>query len=281
MPSADVPVPARLRNPHPAVAATRELAALTRPRADGLIDLQGRSEALRLTVSRNELNRALRIAHALFIAAERSGFAVGPGEREDYVPPGASIYAGGHRYRVSVKEQCRRVPLPEDSRTAASPWHAFGPRTRDIPTGRLRLSLPQGGRRSNWADGEHSRLEDKLSGVLAEIALRVPEDDERKLQREAARQERIRHEKGAEERRLRARLEHQLAERLGQEVAAWNAASDIRRYVMALRATATAHTAGERERIERWCDWAARHADRIDPTTQASLVLGLEPDYAG
>jgi hypothetical protein len=152
--------------------------------------------------------------------------------------------------------------------------HRLGepPVVRDIPTGELRLTIdgPGTGQRSLWSDGPRGPLDRKLHGVLVEIERRIPiadADDERMRQAEA----RWAQEEEARVEAERARVaEQQRDDQLLREAVAWARASEIRRYVAALRERLAAideFDERERERLEAWCARGDELAARADPTS--------------
>ena len=56
----------------------------------------------------------------------------------------------------------------------------------------------------------------------------------------------------------------------------WHQAELARGYVTAFRARLEALDGEERERIAAWCDWIEAWADRTDPTTGITQIVGLD-----
>src|SRR5437879_6373965 len=69
-----VTVPERLVRPHPFVAATRDAAGGLKVGEDGRLRIGGREGIVYVVVSREQLQRALRILEALLKEAERRGY---------------------------------------------------------------------------------------------------------------------------------------------------------------------------------------------------------------
>ena len=142
---------------------------------------------------------------------------------------------------------------------------------RKHANGRLMLFLPGGARgsRSRWTDGPRGLIEDKLASVFPALEIRAEADERRAEELARKRAE-------SEEREARARVERACVERLKDEAEVWQQAELARDYVAALRARVAALDGEERERIAAWCDWIEAWADRTDPTTGITQIVGLD-----
>lgn len=165
---APVPVPERLGRAHPIIATTRQRLADYKSHV-GMIDTRRGSGVLALKTSRALVPRIMRIANALFTAAELRGLTVAA--RPDGL---ATIGAKGHNYLITMSEITQRRPYQhskaEIDRCARYGYEPY-PRHQDVPTGHLQLVLPQswGHRpalRWRWRDSSRWKVEDKLGDVL-------------------------------------------------------------------------------------------------------------------
>ena len=270
---APVPVPQRLGRPHPIIAATRQHLANYKSHTGmshtGMIDTRRGSGVLALKTSRALVPRVMRIANALFTAAELRGLTVA-------APAGspAIIGAKGHNYPITISEITQRRPYQhskaEIDRCARYGYEPY-PRHFDAPTGDLQLVLPQTWGHSpalrwRWRDTSRWKVEDKLGDVLDGIETRIDVDEQRRL--EAERQAILRRE--AEERaRQQARLrwvEDKRAAVLVGQVESWTRATQIRAWITAVEATRPEPDAA----LVDWLAWAARYAERLDTTGQVS-----------
>jgi hypothetical protein len=261
VPRSSVAVPPRLSRPHPMIVATQANMRTLRIFA-GFFDGRRLQGSLRIRVSQEQLNRALRIGHALFDAAEHRGLEVRVGQSG-----GACIAAKGHEYEITIVEEMDRTPrMPSRSegRMRVDPWSRDS--THDVsPSGRLQLQLPDryNGDRRTWSDRARWRLEDKLGDVLAEIERRSEIDEERRLEQE--RQARERHDMW---KRAVAQATLQLVDEhregvLRRQVTAWRFAEDIRAWSSATRANLADRDGCDG--TNEWLSWADAYADRIDP----------------
>lgn len=265
---APIPVPQRLGRAHPVIANTRQHLANYKSHT-GMIDTRRGSGVVALKTSRAVVPRVMRIANALFTAAELRGLTVTASAGSP-----AIIGAKEHNYLITISEITQRRPY-QHSKAEIDRCTRYGyepyPRHVDAPTGDLQLLLPQtwGHRpalRWRWRDTSRSKVEDKLADVLEGIEARVDVDEQRRL--EAERQAILRRE--AEEcARQQARIrwvEDRRAAVLVQQVESWTRASQIRAWITAVEATRPEPDAA----LVDWLAWAARYAERLDATGQVS-----------
>jgi hypothetical protein len=265
---APVPVPERLGRAHPIIATTRQTLADYKTHT-GMIDTRRGSRVLALKTSRALIPRTMRIANALFNAAELRGLTVDA--RADGL---ATIGAKGHNYLVTISEITQRRPY-EHSKAEIDRCSRYGydpyPRHLDSPTGDLQLVLPQSWGHSpalrwRWRDTSRWKLEDKLGDVLDGIEARIDTDEQRRL--EAERQAILRRE--AEERaheQARVRwIEDQRAAALVEQVESWTRATHIRAWITAVEATRPEPDPA----LTDWLAWADTYAEHLDTTRQAA-----------
>lgn len=265
---APVPVPERLGRAHPIIATTRQRLANYKGHT-GMIDTRRGSGVISLKTSRALVPRTMRIANALFTAAELRGLTVAT--RPDGL---ATIGAKGHNYLITMSEITQRRTYQhskaEIDRCARYGYEPY-PRHENVPTGDLQLVLPQSWGHSpalrwRWRDTSRWKIEDKLGDVLDGIEARVDVDEQRRF--EAERQAILRRE--AEERALQqARVrwvEDKRAAVLAEQVESWTRATHIRAWITAVRASRPYADPA----LVDWLAWAARYAERLDTTGQVS-----------
>ena len=146
--------------------------------------------------------------------------------------------------------------------------------------GRLRLTLPRHleTRRSNWTEGPRGSLEGKLGAIFSELESRAQADDRIAAERTRAAEERQRRLEEEMERQRLARIEDGRAKRLTSEIDAWRQAGQVREYVGALRKRVVELLDAERDRLERWCEWAEAWLEQADPSINTARILGLDDD---
>jgi hypothetical protein len=232
--------------------------------------------AVAFRVSLDTYQRALRITNALAVAADTRGFVVS--EDEDR---GRIVFDGLEaRVQLRITEQLEQRTRPELRYDGKTEQKAY-----QIPSGRLRISLEDGGREATFEDRKASSLESQLNRIFVavyKIVVKVRDRDRRYREAERERQEEAR--RRAEEARLQAERERVLAEergrrrRLSVEANNWTQARRIREYVTHIRAAAAERSA--QDAIERWSEWALHVAGALDPT-ETRLSNGRETEPFG
>lgn len=264
-----IPVPAQLRNPHPAVATLRS--------TDGLLPVTGPPRT-----------RALRLLQALVTAVTARGHTVSAGtERTDHYGPRERrpihlrFHVHGHDIglRVTqVNDRTDHLPTPKELADQQRYSWTRIPKYDYAPSTRLRFELPgpHEHQQSSWADGAKSQLEDKLPEIVHEIELRADAAERARLQaEERRRQEQIREQ----ERIARATtklIESRRVDVLLAQLAAWQRVRQLDEYLATMTAKITQLDDPEAaEAAREWLTWAQAYAARLDPLNGA---LALPPD---
>jgi hypothetical protein len=175
------------------------------------------------------------------------------------------------------EEEISRWRRAEQWRLRSNP--DLEPPRKQIPTGRLKLSLPHHwSGRANWSEGSRGSLETKLRSVFNELELRADADDRRAEERRQ-REEGLRRQE--EIRRERARLlkvEEARIARLRREIDTWQLAISARQYVSALRQKAVTLSKEDGVRVTAWCDWIESWTARLDPTLNVEIIASIDID---
>jgi hypothetical protein len=269
---APMSVPSELVEPHALVRA----AASRLKQSDGWDHPAGvrsaPTEVLNLHVTRNSLDRALRLMDTLLKALEPSGFTAMVDAKK-----GESLLVGeGTTLSISIVEQVTRsAHTPTRAEVQARKRYydssMSGPRVKypEIPqfdwtaTGRLTLQVGTWPSRK-WNDTEHGHIDARMREIIPVIvglavAKRVKEAEEQRRQQAYAEavagyeaQVQARHD---EERRLRALLRDSV--RLQR-------ATRLREFIAAFEGRARQDGEYTIEK-ERWVEWANAKADWLDP----------------
>lgn len=254
-----IPVATRLGNPHPIIAETKRQYAKMQANHDGRY-FSRHMRALHLHIAPGSLERALRLADALFKAAAARAYDVALAGDER----GAYISIDGQHVFVSIHERFTRVPhapTKAELRRRERFSGSFIPEYDFVPTGELTFAIENApGGRARWSEGKRWKQEDRISAILGGIedaaralhALQIEREQQQRAWREAE-------ERRAEEARFRAELERQIE--------AWRLVRDIRAFVADMQSLTAdaAEAVRSGDDFDRWLDWALRYAERIDP----------------
>jgi hypothetical protein len=267
-----VPVPAHLRNQHPAVAALRD--------------------SDRFPVTGPPRSRALRLLQALAVAAVGRGYAVffphpradqhGYQERD---PCHLRFRLRGHDIGVRVVQLSDRSEHAPTAKELADqkryPWTHI-PKYDYAPSARLKFELA--GRhehqQSFWDDGAKNCIENKLPEIFRELEFRADAAE----RQHRADEERHRQEELEEKRRIaRATaklIEAHRAEVLKTQLAAWQYARQLDDYLTAMGTRITRIEDQETAAAAReWLAWARAHTAGLDPLN-GTLAMPPSPEPA-
>ncbi len=168
-----------------------------------------------------------------------------------------------HRGQVAVNQS----RSPEESKLFLSIAHSDGIEGSDL----------------TWRDTDDSKIEAHATEIAVEIILSAErryragrlrqyewrikrkadlEEEDRKRKIEAERAERAR----------QARIMQERVNRLLKDAAAFQQASDIRKYVATMRTLQHAESLTTPDDFDRWAEWALAQADRIDPARNKTFL---------
>ncbi len=267
-----VSVPAELADPHPLV----RVAAACLKRRDGWDHPAGvRSapkEVLDLQVTRNTLDRALRLADTLLKALEPSGFTA----RVDAEKGKTLLVGDGTTLTISIVEQVTRTshtPTHAEVRARDRYYDSFRAGDRGEypnipqfdwhPTGRLTLTVGSWPTRK-WNDTERSLIDTRLSGIVAAIVglaeAKRAKEEEGERRRRTYEEARTRYEA-----QVRARNEeHRQLRSLLRDASRLQRANRLREFIAAVEDRARHDSELTPEKLQ-WIEWAKAKADWLDP----------------
>ena len=223
--------------------------------------------------------RRLRILNALFLAAAKMNGKPVVSDRE------------ARRVHLSFYQQHVGIHLDRTKQRYSRAYPAGMP--HDPNESKLFLAILNGAwsetERIAWQDDATGKLETRINEIAVELILSAElqhregvlrhhqwrverkaqlEEEERQRELEAARAERER----------RKRLEQARIDRLLKDAAAFQQASEIRKYVQAIRLV---HAQGfdiSSEALERWSSWALAEANRIDPAIGGTFLKSMHDE---
>lgn len=229
---------------------------LRRARTDehGRIEPPADKPCVRILVSKELLDRALKLMSTVLLALEENGFQVSVSEKA------TSVQIFGQDVKFSIMEDLRiKESRKEQGYRRMKTVNVYE------RSGNLAFQIWEvaDGYRRRWADGKTQRVENLLSDCLG--GLMMVARAKRIRAEERARRE-AEWERERKERDEFARLMQQLEKWIG----GWNRAKQIREFVGALEKDCTAKgvaTTADSPK-GKWIAWALRQADRFDPLVQ-------------
>jgi hypothetical protein len=238
---------------------------------------------LNVDVSRETIPRSMLVWDRLLKAVEASGFEV---RMTKEYPARTIVTVDGEPLSIRVREVVSRsehVPTAaEKERMERLNLTHVGPTWDYRPSGRLVLTIDfvnchnQTSTQVTWTDTKKKRIEDRM-GSVSDVLVEVANDLKR---RRALWEERERIRKEEERQRQEAARivaeERKRCEQLERQASAWTLACSIRQFIQAVREIATRRTGAVEEKspLDRWVQWAERHAASIDPVGSVLADVG-------
>ncbi len=266
-------LPAVLSAPCPLVRRARSMLRQGRTGQRGLLTPR-EYPCLDISVSRQGLDRALRIAEALVGALESRGFTV---TTHIKAPHRTTVTVFGEDVPIRFEERIRQVEKPHRTGQLQG-WVPFEQRfefqSTDLLTLRI-LDLPWASRvRQSWSDGKKQRIENCLNRFVIGLVEAAEAIKAARREREGS----AREQQEAERRRVveleRREREKDRREELGREIQGWRHAEEVRQYYAALL-TAVQVSNGDLapdERLSKWLRWIEAYAARLDPLRNFSQL---------
>ncbi|MCO5101649.1 MAG: hypothetical protein M9885_12295 [Burkholderiaceae bacterium] len=274
-------VPPALLAPHQLVRAA-ELRLKRRDGWDSETGLRSApNEVLHLEVTRENLDRALRLADTLIRALEVSDVAV----HVDSQNRATVLESAGTLVPLAITEKLawtEHVPTRAERRAQKRYDNSYRsgetvdyphiPQFDPQPTGRLTITVGRKYAARSWNDTERKRLEERVghvvAGIIAFIEIKRAEEAERARRAEAHRIALEKYEREV----ARYESERQRLRSLRRDAAQYRRARELREYLDAYERAAC--DAGRLvPKVEDWLAWARAKADCIDPLILMSDVI--------
>jgi hypothetical protein len=267
-------VPLRLSSPHPLIVRYKQaITDVSRYETDrGRIHKYG--EILDITASRGSMDRALRLLNSLLKALDARSYPVSI-LREDAGNGSAShktiVSVLGERVAFGLREGYSLKKFdPTKGAKRAGIFYETYPGNDYMPSGQFTLTIKEyvgGDIRLVWSDGKRQKLENCLNEFIVGLArAAVGKRNWRQKREREERERREREIRWYEDEQLRKKQEAEL-QALLQEAANWRSSNLIREYASAVKENAVKQcgTIEAGSELDRWLEWAASVADRIDP----------------
>ncbi len=253
------------RKAHPLIRACRELLEKAEPDKYGRVGPNWRQRCINITVTKQNLKRALLILDTIFRALESKGYKAELSE-DRYERLETVIKIGDEKVRIKMMERTLRRDreLTEKEKAERYVWNRHVYEPTDI----LNFSIEEyhGPTQKIWTDKKRQPLEEVLDEIVNGI---VATGDALRLYRIAeAEREQRRAEQARREHELRQLYEQELNRRrsLEQQADRWEKAAQLRAFITACEARLKHHgTDDQNASAKRWLEWARASAEELDP----------------
>ena len=271
LPANRIPIPTDLENSHSVIRRAQALFKKAQPDnynrlAFSLFTME--RPKLDITVSRDALDRTLRLLAALVQAIEARGYQIKVHENR------AQAVVNGEHVSFSVKEKVNRSERTKKERAESREYE----RWKYTPTGELTLSISSwaSGTKSSWKDSRDQPLEGRLNeiliGILTHAALSPAARfawEENQRQQELLRQAAERHRLVEERRRYEHRMRR---EALATQFDLWAKSHELHVFLKECEKSFSLEAEPAAGAAEvRWLDWARQYADSLDPLKNGGL----------
>ena len=260
-------------NPHPLVMEAGQYLKARKGSNDWPL-LYTNSGMLDIAVSKNQIERSLRIYDALIKTLEELGFSIriNKDKQDRYRGSRQStcIQIGGQELPIKLVEKVKRIEhikTPPDIGNKQLQY-IYEPNHDFVATGILTLQIDYyWASRKNWRDGQRKKLEEQIGDFVLSLVKTAEEmqiRDEIREQEEQRRRQEEQRKREVQELREKEVKRFQALEKAAQE---WNRAQEIERYIEAVKATMEKQTLDikQREELEEWIRWAKGKVEWLNP----------------
>ena len=263
LPENKIKVAATLHKPHPLIAQTKKSFS------NGGVDMYGAlhggwdEDHINLRISKNHLNRALRIMDALFKALEKRGCKPLISHNRERK---TEIKVAEINVEITLREDFKRFErgLSKDEKKSnyASDRYYYE------PTGNLTFSINDYvSSQRNWRDGKTVLLEDQLNDIVLGIFRAAEELRQKELERKKEERERIELALRREKENILYKREVECRETFTELLGKWQKSQSILQFIKAFEEKLIAENgtidANSEEAI--LIEWAKDYAERLDP----------------
>lgn len=236
--------------------------------------------ALRVSVSRAHVTRALHFLDAFVRACETRGFIVRGATRDQRE---STVTVHDQTIEFELREPLRRIDLAQLARERGEkPREFMYPRYRFEGTGKFEFHIggQYGVARRGWRDGKTQRIEDCLNDIMVAlvagaVALKEQAEQRARDEVERARLARLEYEEQEQAEHHEQRVQQLLADAKG-----WEEANALRAFASAVEADALARCPATPLPVDvsAWVAWVHWLVDEKDPLALANPIAFLSRD---
>jgi hypothetical protein len=260
-------IPDTLRSPLPLIERTNLSLRDGKPGGDGIISLFNKTGCLNVSVSKEQIGRAMRFLDTLFKAAIARGMTIKIADEDRKKVTLLTVKGIDLQFRLHevCRQREKKLSAAEKARyqtfsKESARYYLF----EKYACGDLSLFIEGSfGNSKNWIESAGKRIElyfEKILSKAEELAesVRLDQIKSDDQQRRWDEEKRIREEREAIERKQQL-----LRSQLREQVERWQRAESIRRFVAAARAKAVKLDEGSD--LAKWLTWAEGVASKLDP----------------
>src|SRR3989304_3384590 len=228
-------------------------------------------KCLDVRISKDNIDRTMRIYDALIKALERRGFGVSINESNGTT----TVSVLGEILEIKLEEPTTKVERAltqeEKKKLFQNGW--IYDRYRYVPSGQLvfRINEYIDGIRKSWSDGKRHRLEYCLNSFIVGLIRAAEKEKIKRLEREQKEREWREQEEARRKKAEEIQQEKERVEQLLKETEAWQKAQQVRIYIEAVKQAAiqkngSINTCSD---LDNWLKWVTQQADRLDPLAKS------------
>jgi len=253
-------VPERLSLPHPIIAKAKD--SFQRSHRHYHFDemYYNSSHNLNITVTRDNISRALRFMDTFIMIIEKRGHKISSNNNSCLLIQGESI-------EIRLSEKLRREPTKDEKS-----WHKFD----FFPTGIFFLYAEGLYHQVTAKDGKLP-LEKQLPSIIARLEIMGEKLKQQSIEREIRHQQQQEQKRIEEEKRKRKEKEFSDFKKLLKSVSRWHIAEDLRNYLNKVEENAKGNNTYSDD-LKKWIDWARKKADWYDPLISSADEYLIESD---
>jgi hypothetical protein len=266
-----IQVPEKLYSPHPLVAFTKQCLKMGNSDTYGHLRVS-HEKCLDVRISKDNIDRTMRIYDALIKALEKKGFGISINESNGTT----KVSVLGEILEIRLEEPTtkveRELTQEEKKKLFQNGW--IYDRYRYVPSGKLvfRINEYIDGIRKSWSDGKKHRLEYCLNSFIIGLIRAAEKEKVKRLEREQSEREWREQEEARRKKAEEIQQEKERVEQLLKEAEAWQKAQQVRTYIGAVKQAAIQKNGSisTGSDLDNWLKWATQQADRLDPLAKSS-----------
>lgn len=217
------------------------------------------SSILSISVTKENVTRALRFMNSFIKLARLRGHEIKPGSRT------TMIIIDGEEYKIRFREKHTRQKI-NDGRWETSEL---------VPNGTLSLKLDDLYEKE-WKDTKRTPIEKQLAKIMAAFELRAKNDKEERAERKARRIERDKLEAIEKRKQAEREWEEKKGKVLLQHVEKWDQSQKLHFFIQKVESMTDSKS---HKKTRDWIQWAKEQQKELDPFSEGIDALVSKYDF--